>query len=248
MFLRKKDEQDYSGKKYILIIALLILLVAIILGIADLFKEKEEEEISIPSFDQILEENEASLDSYIAKNTPSVRENDRIIGDINAPLKIFVYEDYNDKFSAQFSQTLNKVIRENKGQVAAIVRPYIGASSLSKEKAIALVCAYNNGNFAQTRDNIYNTLLKQENTEEVEYNIDCLTEEEKVTKIKEFKNSAETFGVYGSPTIFIGNEVIVGARPYENYQNSKGEEIEGMGEIVKSILENNKGYIESNSK
>lgn len=240
MFFRKKDEKDYSGKKYILIIALLILLVAIILGISDLFKEKKDNEVDIPSFDQMLEEHEANLDSYIAKNTPTVRENDRIIGDINAPLKIFVYEDYNDEFSAEFSKTLNKIIRENNGQVAVVARPYIGATSDSKNKAIALVCAYDDGNFAQTRDNIFNTILNKENTKEFEYNTDCLTEEEKITKINEFKNSAETFGVYGSPTVFIGNEVIVGARPYDSYQNSEGEEIEGMGEIVKNMLENNK--------
>ncbi|MDA3802590.1 MAG: thioredoxin domain-containing protein [Patescibacteria group bacterium] len=240
MFFRKKDEKDYSGKKYILIIALLILLVAIILGISDLLEEKEDNKVDIPSLDQILEENEASLDSYIAKNTPSVKENDRIIGDINAPLKIFVFEDYNDKFSAQFSKTVNKIIRENSGQVAAVVRPYIGATSESKSNAIALVCAYKKGNFAQTRDYIFNTLLNKENTEKVEYNTDCLTEEEKLTKTNEFRNSAETFGVYGSPTIFIGNEVIVGARPYDNYKNSEGEEIEGMNELVKNILDSNK--------
>ncbi len=240
MIFKKREEKDYSGKKYLLIIAMLILLVAIILGVADLLKkDNNTEEISFPSFDELLEDSALSEESYVIENKPSIQDGDRIIGDKDAPLKIFVYEDYNDVFSANFSDIITKIIRENDNKVAVVARAYIGASQESKERAIMLHCAAQEGKWIETRDYFFKS-LKENNIDKPSLSDDCLTESEKLEKIESLKEQAKEYDVFGSPTIFMGNEVIVGARPYDNYVNSNGENIEGMNELVKRVLKGSK--------
>ena len=236
MIFKKREEKDYSGKKYLLIIIMLMLLVAIVLGLADIFnKDKNEAELSFPSFDELLENSALSEDSYITENTPFIEDGDRIIGYKDAPLKIFVYEDYNDVFSADFSDTITRIIRENNDKIAVVARPYIGASSESKDRAIMLYCASLEGKWVETRDYFFSS-LQGDSIEKPLLVSDCLTENEKLEMIENLKKQAKEYGVYGSPTIFMGNEIIVGARPYDNYVNSNGKTIEGMNELVKTVL------------
>ena len=44
--------------------------------------------------------------------------------------------------------------------------------------------------------------------------------------------AAANFSVYGAPTVFIGEEMIVGARPYSNFTDSNGDEIEGLKQVI----------------
>ncbi len=65
---------------------------------------------------------------------------------------------------------------------------------------------------------------------------ECLTEAEKSGKIEEIKKEALDYQVFGSPTLFIGNEMVLGARPYESYIGLDGEEIEGLKALVDRAL------------
>jgi len=48
--------------------------------------------------------------------------------------------------------------------------------------------------------------------------------------------NAKQFSVYGAPTIFIGNDLIIGARPYEDYLDETGAKIAGLKTLVAEKL------------
>jgi predicted DsbA family dithiol-disulfide isomerase len=64
----------------------------------------------------------------------------------------------------------------------------------------------------------------------------CLTKEEKSEKIEQTDKKILAANLDGVPTMFIGSQMIVGARPYNNYIDSNGDEVLGLKEIVQTIL------------
>ena len=63
-----------------------------------------------------------------------------------------------------------------------------------------------------------------------------MTNQEKLAKIEELSREAEQYEVMGAPTIFIDNEMILGARPYEDYVDSNGEQVAGLKTIISKKL------------
>ncbi len=261
MFSNKEDNRDYSGKKYLLIIIVLMLIAALGLSIASLFKNEQKPEFNNkPLFE--AEENAASkeseeavIQSYSVEVKPELQTGDKIIGNSEASLKIFVYEDYGDILSAKFNDTLSEILNLKNDNIAIVFRPFI-SSSKSAENALALECSGENGEWRLMREKIFNFMLNkekfevdidpgQENTyyaEKIGLNTEafnsCLTNERKSGKIEQLVDVATQNGVKGSPTIFVGEEMILGARPWEDYTDSNGDKIEGLKSLVSRVLEN----------
>ncbi len=61
----------------------------------------------------------------------------------------------------------------------------------------------------------------------------CLKKEEKSAKIGERGTKEVWDSIQGVPTIFIGKELVLGARPFHNYTDSQGQEVEGLESLVK---------------
>ncbi len=230
---------------------ILIILVAILVGVLisyishlSIFKLSSTKVVSIEN--TVL--SEAKAQSYTAEKNPSIKTDDKIFGSRDAALKIFVYEDNAKTYSAQLADTLDKLNLDMSGKVAIIVRPFITKSSeLSKESALAVECAGTDKwmsmralLYAKTKNSNLNFADFGEYATEIGLNQDafatCLTNEEKSAKIEELSAEAKDYNVQGAPTIFIGDEMIIGARPYGDFVDSNGDTIEGLKTTVEKKL------------
>lgn len=186
--------------------------------------------------------------SYQALESPVLNETDKIFGSSDAPLKIFVYEDYSALFSANLADSLDKAKLEFGSEIAIIVRPFVKNSELAYEAAAAVECAAAQGKWPEMRALLFAKVKSKQALEpsSTEYQkqlglqesdfLTCLTNEKKSGRMEEMIAAAEAFEVYGAPTIFIEGEMIPGARPYEDYIDSEGASVYGLQTVIAKKL------------
>jgi len=226
-----------------LVLAVIVILIVIWLII---FGNKPK---SVSSPNGQLLSTEAKAQSYAAETVPSLEKTDLVFGSDEAPLQIFVYEDYSNIYSAQLADTLEKIRQEFGNKTAIIARPYmISDSSLSRQNALAVVCAGEN-KWSKMRALLFTQLKNNQlvsdnlSSEIAQLKLDekdfqaCLTNSEELERIEQVREVAEQYGVQGAPTVFVGDEMILGARPYENYIDSNGDAIEGLKAVVERKLQ-----------
>jgi len=257
MFSQKINGDEFKNKKYLLIILAMMIIAAVGLSIAGAFQDEDNDEEGkelVVEVKATSTDVEAVSQSYLVSLKPELKENDRIIGRNDATLKIFVYEDYDDVWSATMNENLNRLITAESDDIAFVIRPFIGQTAKSIEGALAVECAGEAGEWQLMRGSIFNAHLKAEKPEkeieagqEIYYYAEkigadkdafvaCLTNNQKSGKIEQLAAEADKYNVQGSPTMFIGDEVVLGARPYEDYTDANGDRVEGLKSLVDRIL------------
>jgi len=186
----------------------------------------------------------AAAQSYVTPEIPVAEDDDMVIGSTGSNLKVFVYEDYSSIFSARLADDLEKVRSEFGDKVAIYLRPYAKGSNLAVQSARAVACAASQGKGKEMRALVFSKLKSNQNLdpESPEYgrqiglNTDsflaCLTNERKSGKIEQSASEAEAYQVYGAPTVFIGDEMVPGARPFEDYVDSEGQTVAGLKTLI----------------
>lgn len=241
MFNRKTKNMIINKKYFLLAVGLIILISALALGRKGALKNKEivANNIEIPKVDG------SQIQSYKAAKNPELNPDDKIYGDNNAKLKIFVYEDYSNIYSAKLADTLEKIKSES-NDLEIIFRPFISSNPVSKNTALAMACSGEKWKemrallFTQVKNDqlsIYdfNANAKQIGLNEDEFN-KCLTNPEKLRTIEKSLEETKASQVTGAPTMFVGDELIIGARPYDDYVDSNGDKIEGLKQVVERML------------
>jgi protein-disulfide isomerase len=238
-----------KNKKY-LIIGGVILIVIIILAI--FWPSSKQLALNTTHNSLAATDNQgAHAGSYNAVNSPTLKNDDKIFGTKDAPLKIFVYEDYTSAYSAALADTLTRIKAEAGDKVAIIVRPYVVNNSLTAYQASAAVdCAGTQGKWAEMRALLLARAKNQQaaaldladyaqqiGLETTAFNA-CLTNEGKSGKIEQAEAEAAAYKVQGAPTMFIGGEMIPGARPYADFVDSNGDKLEGLKTLVDQKLGN----------
>lgn len=192
--------------------------------------------------------SDAKAQSYVAAESPSFQDGDMIFGSKDADIKIFVYEDNSSLYSAQLADTIDKLYTEMPSKISVVVRPFVTKNStLNKEVALAVECAGEDKwkamralLFAKTKNSDlsfaeFGNYAKEIGLDETAFAA-CLTNADKSAKIEKLSEEAGNFNVLGAPTIFIGDEMILGARPYEDYVDSNGDNIEGLKSLISKKL------------
>jgi len=170
---------------------------------------------------------------------------DNVIGNKKAELIVFVYEDYSSPYSAVLAETLSRINSELDNKLTIAIRPFVTAgNNISREGALTLMCAQDEGKFSEMR-NVILTAAKEGSLQEGGFNVyanqlgidetafnNCLTNEEKSLKLEAIMAEADKNLVIGAPTIFIANEMIIGARPYSDFVDSNGDAVEGLKAVV----------------
>ncbi len=231
--------------KYVLIVAFLFLILIVFVILRFTSKENNNE-VGVLSE---IETKPASAQSYTASQVISPLEGDLVYGSASVGVKLFVYEDYTNKYSAELAETLDKLYSENQSKISINLRPFIPKNSLlAKEAALAVACAGEQDKwlamrallFAQAKNEEVNSANFEAYASQLNLNVEafktCLTNPDKSLKIEKLAASATANNVLGAPTIFIGDEMILGARPYDDYTDSNGERIEGLKSIVEKKL------------
>lgn len=239
-----------NDKKYlrnVILAAVLLIIIGVLLFIT--LKKKGHE---LTDTGVVLNSSEdKSEQTYLSASSPSFNEDDRIIGSDKAPLKIFVYENNTSLYSAELAATLDKIYLDNKDEIAIITRPFLNSREESgREAALLIECASEQGKWLEMRSliyqevhagrtdfNDYSQLVAALDLNEKEM-ATCLTSEEKYAKIEKLSTEAEQYGVSGTPTIFISEEMILGARPYDDYIDSNGDQIQGLKSLINKRLAN----------
>ena len=182
-----------------------------------------------------------------------IDNSDIIIG--QGDLEIIVYEDLSDFYSVKFDKTLEAIKENFSDQVTIAFRPYANKMfSLSYPTNSLMECAKEQNKFFEARELILQKvdqdILNEDDFlsygEELSLNTEdlkqCLLNDKYISKIEKSSKEAESFGVYGSPAIFVDKQLIVGARDFENVINGGGEELLGMKNIINEKL----GKLENN--
>lgn len=228
-------------KKYSAIVIILAILIA--LGVIMFVWNWKGKRVSNPA--PLNNISQAQAQTYSAKQAPTLEKDDLFFGSKQAPVKIFVYEDYSDLYSARLADTLDKLRSDFGDQVMIIVRPYIAKNSpLSVAAAQAVLCAGDRDKWTNMRAILFaqakNSALSLDNfssyASQIGLDVDtfktCLTNPQKSEKIEKLAKTATNYQVLGAPTMFVGSSVILGARPYDNYTDSNGDQVEGLKNIV----------------
>ncbi|MCK9438518.1 MAG: thioredoxin domain-containing protein [Patescibacteria group bacterium] len=183
--------------------------------------------------------------NFLADGLRGMDNSDIILGKKNAKIKVIVYEDLSSYYSAEFDETLDLIRREVGDDVAIAFRPYAD-KMFSNSVSVNLwsQCANEQGKFFEARDLLLDEVKKDSLSvdylgdygQKIGLNQglidDCLNKEKYLPRLEKIKSEAERFDVYGVPTIFVDNEMIVGARSFNDTVNNNGEKLEGMRNII----------------
>lgn len=192
----------------------------------------------------------ARANSYqLMPSITEITETDLLIGEVGTDLKIFVYEDYSNAFSAELATTLDQIGREAAGKITLVSRPFVLTDSdISREAALAVMCAQDEKKGQEMRVLLLSAAATGDLAEGLVYNkaselginqdkfAACLTNEEKSVKLEEMMSRAKLNLVIGAPTMLVGDEMIIGARPYSDFTDSNGDIIEGLKATVERKL------------
>ncbi len=241
-----------EAKKTVKFISILAVAAVVIFSLVIYFNNRiESREKNAPeSMAEVkLIPNLENQQSFVAANMPLIEKNDFTSIHYNDVLNVIVYEDYADLFSADFSASLARAQTDFNEQINIAYRPFnVSNSDLSRESAIAVRCAADVKQGEQFRSKVFSSVQENKfsadslmviaeglglNKEDFQA---CLTNIEKKEKIEQQIASADNFSVYGAPTVFVGDEMVVGARPYETFTDSNGDEIEGLKQVIERQL------------
>jgi len=156
-----------------------------------------------------------------------INENDLVLGNPDAPVKVFEFSDFQCPYCAMFHEVMHQIVDEYDGQVVWVYKQFpIASHPLGMPGAIATECANEQGKFWEMSDMIFanqDTLTEasfEEYAEELGLNLEayqsCVADERYYEKILTDYNLGVENGVRGTPTNFVNNEMVPGAVPYEN--------------------------------
>jgi protein-disulfide isomerase len=158
-----------------------------------------------------------------------ITKNDHVLGNPNAPIKIFEFSDFQCPYCQKFHEVMHKVIEERGDEVAWVFKQFpIASHPLGMPGAMATECAGEQGKFWEMSDKIFDNF--DTNTadsfavyaEELGLNVDqynsCVENEKYKEKIVNDYNLGAESGVRGTPSSFVNGQLLPGAVPFENMQ------------------------------
>jgi protein-disulfide isomerase len=200
--------------------------------------------------DAIAELELKILQNQLPTKQPSLplkisEDNDPVIGDIDAPITIIEFSDFQCPFCARFHiQTLPTIMDEyiNEGTVKIVFRdfPIQSIHPNALPASVAAECANEQGKFKEMHDILFEKQNEWNNQEmnktmllfnqyasemqlEQEKFDSCLRNGKYIEEIKKDLDDGRAYGVSGTPGFFIGNDQIgfielKGAQPFESFK------------------------------
>jgi protein-disulfide isomerase len=163
---------------------------------------------------------------------PAVNDGDYIRGDVNAPVTIIEYSDFECPYCERFHPTMEQVMEEYDGQVRWILRSFpLSFHSNAEPAGVAAECAGQQGKFWEMGDALFENRaslgeeLYLRLAGEIGLNVGefttCTNGDEAVAKIRKQAQDGAAAGVTGTPGSFIidadGNAIpLKGALPYSS--------------------------------
>ncbi|MCX6796608.1 MAG: thioredoxin domain-containing protein [Candidatus Falkowbacteria bacterium] len=243
---------DSSNKNKIIIIsALLVLLIALVVGAfwyltkKQMFVNQQETAKSLQKDNtKILNE----INTNAIKPVRPLNQSDHVLGNINAPVAIIFYGDFDCPFSADYYETLKKVKSEYGDKIAIGFRDF-PHYDLALPAALAAECAAEQGKFWEMADKLFTDKKNEKlsidqfesEAQEIGLNAEqfkqCWEDEKYKEKIQNDWQEGREANVIGTPDSFINGTQFPGAKPWDNYKDQNGKEQEGLKSIIDKLLQ-----------
>ena len=192
-----------------------------------------------------LLQNQLPTKQPIAAPVKISADNDPVIGNLDAPITIIEFSDFQCPFCARFhTQTLPSILEEyiEQGKVKLVFRdfPIQSIHPNALPASVAAECANEQGKFREMHDMLFekqNEWNKLETAEtlssfsqyaasmQLEQSAfdSCLTSGKYIDEIKNDLNDGREYGVSGTPGFFVGNDQIgyvelKGAQPFDSFK------------------------------
>lgn len=189
--------------------------------------------------------SEAKVAPPVAKVADPVVEvsidDDSIEGDLNAPVTIVEFSDYECPYCARFwKDAYSEIVTEyvDTGKVKLVFRDFpLSFHKEAQKAAEAAECAGEQDKYYEMHDKLFGegvvggvTTFKAYATE-LNLNMDkfntCLDNGEMAEEVKKDFADGQKYGVTGTPAFFINGEKIVGAQPFEAFKQIIDSKLEG---------------------
>ena len=164
----------------------------------------------------------------------SIADNDYVLGNPDAKIKIFEFSDFQCPYCARFHEVMNQILDEYPNDVAWIFKQFpIQSHPLGMPGAMATECAGDQGKFWEMSDEIFSnqeTLAAEDFAvfaEDLGLDIDtfnqCMSDNPHGEKIANDYQTGIASGVRGTPSSFVNGNIIPGALPYESMKQMVDE-------------------------
>jgi len=193
-----------------------------------------------------VESAEAGGQADKVNNLPEINADDHLWGDLQNPVKMIIYSDFECPFCSKFAKTVEEVKSAYEGKVVIVFRHRpLAFHSSAMPAALASECAAEQDKFWQMHDRLFedareNNLSPEEfkkDAEELGLNKEqfnqCFSSEKYKDKILDQSKAGEPAGARGTPTFFVNGEIYPGAYPFLDFKGNDGKSREG----VKSVIE-----------
>ena len=179
--------------------------------------------------EEIIEKTDEDME----KENITMMDDDAIKGDVNAPITIIEFSDYQCPYCGRYvSETYGK-IKENyidTGKVRYVFRDFpLGFHTNAKRAAMASECVREQGGddaFWEYHDTLFENQNElsadklKEYASGMGYEIaSCLDTEKYANEVDSDTKEGVSFGVSGTPTFFINGKKLVGAQPYSAFES-----------------------------
>ncbi len=176
----------------------------------------------------------------------NLNKDDVVLGDINAPVTLVEYSDFQCPFCGRFFSQTEPSIKENyikTGKVKFVYRHFAFLGPESRATANAAECAKDEGKFWQYHDELFNEELRdgQENSgnlnkalfvriaKDLGLNLDkfsaCLDSNKYSDKVSNDYSVAQKIGVKATPTTFVNGKKFEGALPFNQFKLAIDKEL-----------------------
>lgn len=215
--------------------------------------EADEAEIQAENEEKtLMEANMEAMENakqQVYQPVRDIEKEDHILGDINAPVQLIIYNDFDCPFFAKLNDTIDQAKQEFGDKIVIAFRHFPQSiHSYAMLSALASECAAEQDSFwqmhdrllADNKENKMSVEQFKQDAEEIGLNTkkfnQCLEEEKYIDKIYEQMSEGKEAGAIGTPTIFVNGEQLAGALPFEDYTALDGIDEEGMKSVIERKL------------
>jgi len=166
-------------------------------------------------------------------------DDDAILGDENAPIEIIEFSDYECPFCTRFyTNTLPQLKSQyiDTGKAKLIYRDFpLGFHANAQKAAEAAECAGDQGKYFDMHDKLFEqgvsggTISFKQYAKDIGLNTKdfdaCLDTGKYADEVKKDFSDGQSAGVSGTPTFYINGQQLVGAQPFEAFQQVIEQEL-----------------------
>lgn len=198
----------------------------VLLGVFISNKEEGESQV----VNQNSNVNQPAPTGSLASSLKKITKSDHVRGDLNAKVMMVEFSDFQCPFCQRVHPTLQQLVDDYDGEVAWAYKhfPLDSLHPFARKAAEASECAAEQGKFWDYADGLYNNqslinedylpqLASQLSLNTSKFN-DCLSSGKYAGKVNEHYQEGQSVGITGTPGIYVNDQLVKGAYPYENFK------------------------------